>query len=354
MAENPSVTVSVFADIRALEAGMARAEQTVVRSSATMAQAVDRSDIGGRFNKAAGAFTRAAAGITEALRVVGSQTATTMQKIDGLVGGLSMVGGKFGMVAGASYQAGRALYDILADTERVESDRQREVEFARRAQIYSQETELLKLQLAILKETDVYRKAGLQAQLDGMRVTREKMTAPNAGLASDQFFALKRELVDAQSARTLKELREQENARRKSINEQLQDRRAEIDILKQADPYRKAELEYNLKMVQIAREIAELKARGASKAEIELAKLKEEVALQEKIQKQANISSVLGEGTTTTTIQTRLGGSFTFAENNIMRGIQQFAQQQVMLQTNLLNGMAEIIAIIKNRGYVIT
>jgi hypothetical protein len=149
-------------------------------------------------------------------------------------------------------------------------------------------------------------------------------------------------------------LREQENARRKSINEQLQDRRAEIDILKQADPYRKAELEYNLKMVQIAREIAELKARGASKAEIELAKLKEEVALQEKIQKQANISSVLGEGTTTTTIQTRLGGSFTFAENNIMRGIQQFAQQQVMLQTNLLNGMAEIIAIIKNRGYVIT
>jgi hypothetical protein len=78
------------------------------------------------------------------------------------------------------------------------------------------------------------------------------------------------------------------------------------------------------------------------------------VALQEKIQKQANISSVLGEGTTTTTIQTRLGGSFTFAENNIMRGIQQFAQQQVMLQTNLLNGMAEIIAIIKNRGYVIT
>jgi hypothetical protein len=202
LAENPSITVSVLADIKALEAGMSTADQVVKRTTASMSQSVDKIDLGNRMGKQAALFTRAASAMSDGIRKLGDDTMTAVQKVDGLVSSLSMMGGKVGMAAGATYDLGRAIYDLIAGTEELNKADAERVQGLQRRQSFQDETADLERQLKILKETDLVKKAELELERELERIrTQQRNTLTGGAEAEAERLFKAREALEIEKAR---------------------------------------------------------------------------------------------------------------------------------------------------------
>jgi hypothetical protein len=192
----------VLADIKALEAGMSTADQVVKRTTASMSQSVDKIDLGNRMGKQAALFTRAASAMSDGIRKLGDDTMTAVQKVDGLVSSLSMMGGKVGMAAGATYDLGRAIYDLIAGTEELNKADAERVQGLQRRQSFQDETADLERQLKILKETDLVKKAELELERELERIrTQQRNTLTGGAEAEAERLFKAREALEIEKAR---------------------------------------------------------------------------------------------------------------------------------------------------------
>jgi hypothetical protein len=280
LAENPSITVQVLADIKALTTGMKEGERIVGQTTATMAQSVDKADLGNRFAKQAQGFTKAAGAMTFALQEFDREGANVISRTEAIGQSLMMTGSKFGAVGGSMVQLGIALNEVFTGTQ-----------------------------------------AAARAMAEEVATMESK----------SRFQAETRDLE------------------------------RQLDILKETDPVKKAELEMARELAKIRREAIELDAKGADAAAREMIRAKELLAIEQGRQKieearnkAAKDAAQVSQAGAVGSITTSLGGTFNFAQNAILNGIQSVAIKQHAVQQNILAAAKDILNVLRNGGVAIT
>lgn len=280
MAENPSITVQVLADIKALTTGMGEAERIVGRTTQTMAKSVDAADLGNRFAKQAQGITKALNAATTAIQAFTAEGANMATIVDGIAQSLMMSGSKVAGVTGAGLMAGGAIYEAIFKT----------AEKARK-----EAEEVAKLELG------------------------------------DKFKAETRDLE------------------------------RQLQILKETDPVKKAELELQRELAKIRREALMLDAKGADAEARKMIAAKEALALEQGRQrieearlKTAKDTAKLSQAGAVGTVTTSLGGSFTFAQNAALSALQSIAIKQRDIQQKILDAANRIVAYLNGGGVAIT
>ncbi len=211
MAENPSVTVSVIADIKALTSSMKEAETTVGRASTSMAQSVERADLGNRLNRQAMMFNKAANAMTFALQEFSREGMNAITIAEGVSQAAMMSGSKIASVAGGMVQLGMALNEFFTGAQAKARAMAEELKAMESESRIREETRDLERQLAILKEGDPVRKAELEMQRELARIRREarELDAKGADAAA-------REMIQAKEALAIEQGRQKIEAARKA------------------------------------------------------------------------------------------------------------------------------------------
>lgn len=209
MAENPSITVQVLADIKALTTGMKEGERIVGQTTATMAQSVDKADLGNRFAKQAQGFTKAAGAMTFALQEFNREGANVISRTEAIGQSLMMTGSKFGAVGGSMVQLGIALNEVFTGTQAAARAMAEEVAAMESKSRFQAETRDLERQLAILKETDPVRKAELEMQRELAKIRREALELDGKGAD-----AAARDMIRAKEALAIEQGRQKIEAAR--------------------------------------------------------------------------------------------------------------------------------------------
>jgi hypothetical protein len=286
LAENPSITVQVNADIKALSDGMNKAEQTVKTATGNMAKAVDANDIGKKMEVQAG------------------KVGTAMQAMS-----------QHASKVGASF---RALADTIGKVGQAASG--------------------LDVTRAIgggLMQTGIPQLAAVGGLTMLAGELYEKMTGAGAKAAKEQMEKL--------FAMTEEDLKRQ------------------LAILRETDPLKKAELEYERDLAKIRKEMADLEKKGADDAAKKVLAVQEELLLEQKKQKIAELTkkdaveaAKISQAGAVGSITTSLGGTFNFAQNAILNGIQSIAIKQHAVQQNILAAAKDILNVLRNGGVAIT
>jgi hypothetical protein len=209
LAENPSITVQVLADIKALTTGMKEGERIVGQTTATMAQSVDKADLGNRFAKQAQGFTKAAGAMTFALQEFNREGANVISRTEAIGQSLMMTGSKFGAVGGSMVQLGIALNEVFTGTQAAARAMAEEVAAMESKSRFQAETRDLERQLAILKETDPVRKAELEMQRELAKIRREALELDGKGAD-----AAARDMIRAKEALAIEQGRQKIEAAR--------------------------------------------------------------------------------------------------------------------------------------------
>jgi len=209
LAENPSITVQVLADIKALTTGMKEGERIVGQTTATMAQSVDKADLGNRFAKQAQGFTKAAGAMTFALQEFSREGANVISRTEAIGQSLMMTGSKFGAVGGSMVQLGIALNEVFTGTQAAARAMAEEVAAMESKSRFQAETRDLERQLAILKETDPVRKAELEMQRELAKIRREALELDGKGAD-----AAARDMIRAKEALAIEQGRQKIEAAR--------------------------------------------------------------------------------------------------------------------------------------------
>lgn len=280
MAENPSVTVAVAADIKALDAGMAKAEQTVKTATGNMAKAVDANDLGKKMEVQAG------------------KMGTAMQMMS-----------QHASKVGASF---RALADTISKVGQAASG------------------------------LDMSRAIG-----GGLMQTGIPQLAAIGGITM-----LAGELYERLTGAGAKAAREQ-MAKLLSMTEE--DLRRQLGILRESDPIKKAELEYERELARIRREMAELDKKGADEAAKRVLTLQEELLLEQHRQKieearKKQDTTTGAAGSLVDSLTTSIGNTFRIATRGAAAAMQ---QQQTQHQQTISANVAAILSMMRSQSGVI-
>lgn len=296
---NPSVSVSITADIKALNVGLTQAEQAVVGATNRMGQAIDNAGLGRRLGNSFAEAEARLGGMAKGVRaaVIGldalSQAqGTAAEKADQLSKGLMMIPNKFTLIIGGMYQIGQALSELFTGEKKGMAEDQALFAAQQRSAVLRDQLQLLERQTAIVKETDPIKAIELKRDLELYKIRKEILAAGDS-------------------------LSVQEAKRLQIANENLVNAQAERDI---------------------AAEIARQKERSA-KAEMQTTAAAKARPAQ---------AGLVGSVTTS------LGGTFNFAQNAVMQAIQNHAMKQVGLQQSILLTAQQILQLVRNGGTVIT
>ena len=281
MAENPSITVQVNADIKALDAGMTKAEQTVKAATGNMARAVDTNDIGKRMEVQAG------------------KVGTAMQSIQQ---NASRVGASF-----------RALGDMINKVGQAASglDRSRAIGGG-------------------LMQTGIPQLAAIGGLTMLAGELYERITGAGAKAAKEQMEAL--------LAATEEDLRRQ------------------LGILRETDPIKKAELEYQRELAKIRKEMADLDKKGADEAAKKVLAVQEELLLEQQKQKIEELKkkdadkAKVDKVDSVESLTTSIGNTFRVATRGAAAVMQ---QQQTQLQQTISGNVAAIVSLLRSQSGVI-
>lgn len=293
---DPSLNLSVVADISALQSGMQQATQIVNSTSAQMANAVER-NIGQRFDAAMSNAGRSAKRLNMAMD---STRAVTLAATGDIEGAMMALPGVFGAVAGSAFTLGGVLHEAFTGAKAAAAELEAQVKKIESSSSVKAQTREYERLLAIEKELDPIRKLELERQ--------------NAIAKS------RREMLE-----TTKEINGEEAAAMQAARERL------------------INAQYDNKIRQENERIAKQTAEAETKA----AKVKEEAA---KIEppKQTPMQALVSSVTTS------LGGAFNFAQNPVLQSIQDYAIKQAGYQANLVLTAREILQLLRNQGTVIT
>lgn len=300
---NPSVSVSITADIKALNVGLTQAEQAVVGATDRMGQAIDKAGLGKRLGDAfanaearLGNMTKAVRGAIVALDALANSQGNAAQRADQLSQSLMAIPTKATLIVGGMYQIGQAISELFTGEQAGMAADQALWAANERTKAFRDQIQILERQLEITKESDPIKALELKRDLELLKIRKEMLALGDT--------------ISAQQARDL------QIARENLVNAESE--RA------------------------IAEEIARQKERSAKAEKENVAAVKEAARVK------PSQAGLVGSVTTS------LGGTFNFAQNAVMQAIQNHAMKQVGLQQSILLTAQQILQLVRNGGTVIT
>jgi len=369
---NPTVNVSVTADIQALQTGMKRAEATVATSSAAMASQIERG-FGARFDNTFGNINRGFGRVGKGAQVGLAVANAAAGDLDGT---LSALPGTLGLVA----MVGKTTFDILHEsitgTENAAKKLDEALARGQRIVNYRQQAEDLDRQIKIMQTGDEKAARRLQTEREIAAAQQRFMQANTEGATVEAKAALDREikLVKMREEKDLLEIHLKLNdemmrkieARNKKAEEQEREERDRIknitDLQRRAedargrfalaqqnvaeDPVLRTMMEMRQKLREIRREHEDMSSydlqvggdlalneeRRATIAETNLRLSEMRVEAQEDLNDlQEEFNNMSG----TTDVETSFGGPMRVALEGGGRMSSEMAKKQTVLQERI-------------------